>query len=139
MLLGAGSPPFVAFLSLVSYRDVRNAWHYPVYPFLQWMHIETGEGPLVVVATCLIGVIVPAVAGFYLWHFSLNHFDRLIGRPCQGDSGSLSFSNIFVDVVETSIDASFGDGRLRRHGRHPRAERSTDRHIPIIALTAHAM
>ena len=28
VLLGAGSPPFVAWLSLVSYRDVRNALHF---------------------------------------------------------------------------------------------------------------
>ena len=81
VVLGAGSPPFVVFMSLVSYRDVRNAWHYPAYPLLQWMHIATREGPLWVTATCLLGVIIPAVAGFYLWRFSLTHFDRLIGRP----------------------------------------------------------
>ena len=44
VLLGAGSPPFVAWLSLVSYRDVRNACQYSVYPALQWMHIDTREG-----------------------------------------------------------------------------------------------
>ena len=81
VLLGAGSPPFVAFVSLVSYRDVRNAGQYSVYPLLQWMHIATGEGPLWVVATCLIGILIPAVAGFYLWRSSVTHFDRLIGRP----------------------------------------------------------
>ena len=83
VVLGAGSPPFVAFLSLASYRDVRNAWSYPAFPFLQWMNVATGEGPLWVAATCLIGVVAPTVAGFYLWQFSLNHFDRLIGRPCK--------------------------------------------------------
>jgi ABC-type Na+ efflux pump permease subunit len=83
VLLGAGSPPFVAFLSLASYRDVRNAWSYPAFPFLQWMNVATGEGPLRVAATCLLGVVIPTVAGFYLWRFSLNHFDRLIGRPCK--------------------------------------------------------
>ena len=34
-------------------------------------------------ATCLIGIVIPAVAGYCLWRFSLNHFDRLIGRPCK--------------------------------------------------------
>jgi ABC-type Na+ efflux pump permease subunit len=81
VVLGAGSPPLVAFLSLASYRDVRNAWHYPVYPFLQWMDIATDEGSIRVAATCLIGIALPAVAGFVLWRFSLTHFDRLIGRP----------------------------------------------------------
>ncbi len=81
VLVGAGSPPFVAFMSLVSYRDVRNAWHYPVYPFIQWIRVMTDEGPLCVAATCLIGILIPTVAGFYLWRSSLNRFDRVIGRP----------------------------------------------------------
>jgi ABC-type transport system involved in multi-copper enzyme maturation permease subunit len=81
VLLGTGSPPFVAWLSLVSYRDVRNAWHFPAYPALQWMHLDTGEGALTVAATCLISIIAPAVGGLVLWRFALVHFDRLIGRP----------------------------------------------------------
>jgi ABC-type transport system involved in multi-copper enzyme maturation permease subunit len=81
VVLGAGSPPFVSFLSLLSYRDVRNAGYFPVYPLLQWMNIATDEGPLIVAATCLIGIMILAVAGFYLWRSSVTHFDRLIGRP----------------------------------------------------------
>ena len=87
VLLGAGSPPFVAWLSLVSYRDVRNAWQFPVYPALQWMHLDTGEGPLWAVATCLIGIIVPAAGGLFLWRHALAHFDRIIGRPCKDAGG----------------------------------------------------
>jgi ABC-type Na+ efflux pump permease subunit len=83
VILGAGSPPFVSFLSLVSYRDVRNAWHYPAFPFLQWIHLATGEGPLPVVATCLLGVVLPAFVGSYFWRFSVNNFDRLIDRPVK--------------------------------------------------------
>jgi ABC-type Na+ efflux pump permease subunit len=81
VLLGSGSPPFVAWLSLVSYRDVRNAWHYSVYPALQWMHINTGEGPLAVVVTCALGILIPTVWGLFLWRDALANFDRLIGRP----------------------------------------------------------
>ncbi len=44
VLLGTGSPPFVAWMSLVSYRDVRNAWQYSVYPALQWMHHRHRRG-----------------------------------------------------------------------------------------------
>lgn len=83
VLLGASSPPFVAWLSLVSYRDVRNAWQYSVYPALQWMHFDTGEGFVSIVATCLIGVIIPTVWGLYLWRDALANFDRLIGRPSK--------------------------------------------------------
>jgi ABC-type Na+ efflux pump permease subunit len=81
--LGAGSPPFVVWLSLVSYRDVRAAARYAVYPHLQWIHLTTGEGPLTVVATCLIGIIAPVVCGLYLWRNTLTHFDRVVGRPYQ--------------------------------------------------------
>jgi hypothetical protein len=48
---------------------------------LQWIHLDTGEGALSVAATCLIGVILPAVGGILLWRFALVRFDRLIGRP----------------------------------------------------------
>jgi ABC-type Na+ efflux pump permease subunit len=83
VLLAAGSPPFVAFVSLMSYRDVRNAGKYAVYPLLQWMNIFTGEGLHSVAVTCLIGVLLPAVAGLCLWRWSVAHFDRLIGRPSK--------------------------------------------------------
>src|SRR5262249_2936339 len=79
--LGAVSPPFLFWPSLVSVRGVRNAWRFPVYPALQWMQLHTGVGALLVAATCLIGVILPAVGGLLLWRFALLHFDRLIGRP----------------------------------------------------------
>jgi hypothetical protein len=47
------------------------------------MNIDTGEGPLSVAATCLIGIIIPAVWGLCLWRDALANFDRLIGRPCK--------------------------------------------------------
>ena len=45
VFLGTGSPQFVAFMSLVSYRDIRNAWHYPAYPFLNWIPDRDRRGP----------------------------------------------------------------------------------------------
>jgi ABC-type Na+ efflux pump permease subunit len=83
VVFAAGSPPFVAWLSLVSYRDIRNASHYPVYPVLQWIRINTHESPLVVAATCLLSISIPAVWGYSLWRSALANFDRLIGRPCR--------------------------------------------------------
>jgi hypothetical protein len=81
VLLGSGSMPFVSYLSLVSYRDVRAALHYTAYPPLQWIKIATGEGALWVVATCLIAIIAPALGGLYYWRYVNAHFDRLIDRP----------------------------------------------------------
>jgi ABC-type transport system involved in multi-copper enzyme maturation permease subunit len=81
VLLGAGSSPFVNYLSLVSYRDVRAAMHYTAYPPLQWIGLNTGEGPLWVVATCLIAIVAPALGGLYYWRYAVAHFDRLIDRP----------------------------------------------------------
>jgi ABC-type Na+ efflux pump permease subunit len=103
VLLGACSPPFVTWLSLVSYRDVRNAGQYSVYPALQWMQIDSREGFLAVVATCLIGIIVPTVWGLYLWRDALANFDRLIGRPCKTPDGSGGFP--------TPADLRATDGR----------------------------
>ena len=65
VLLAAGSHPSVVWLSLVSYRDVHDALRYGTYPPLEWVQIRTGEGALRVLATCLIGTIVPALVGWW--------------------------------------------------------------------------
>jgi len=81
VLLGAGSHLFVGWMSLVSYRDVRAALHYAVYPPLEWMGIGTGEGPLWALAACALGIVAPAVGGWLAWRYAIAHFDRLVGRP----------------------------------------------------------
>ena len=81
VLLGVGSSPFVSYISLVSYRDVRAALHFTAFPPLQWIGIATGEGILWVVATCLIAIVAPALGGLYYWRYVNAHFDRLIDRP----------------------------------------------------------
>jgi hypothetical protein len=81
VLLGAGSQLFVGWISLVSYRDVRAALQYAVYPPLAWMGIGTGEGPLRALATCLLGIVAPAVGGWWAWRYVIAHFDRLVDRP----------------------------------------------------------
>ncbi len=64
-------------------------------------------------------------------------------RPChrrglqrQGSAGRAGAA-----AVRSGADGSgdAGDGRLRGDRRHPRREKDTGRHIPILALTAHAM
>jgi ABC-type transport system involved in multi-copper enzyme maturation permease subunit len=81
VLLGSGSSPFVLWLAEFSYRDLRNALHYPVYPHLQWIGIRSGEGPLWVAATCLIGIVAPMLWGVFVWRYAIAHFDRHVGRP----------------------------------------------------------
>jgi ABC-type transport system involved in multi-copper enzyme maturation permease subunit len=83
VLLGAGSTPFVTWLSLLSYRDVRAALHYSAYPHLAWSGIATGEGLFPVLATCLLGILAPALGGFALWRYLLADFDRQVGRPTR--------------------------------------------------------
>ncbi len=85
VLLGSGSSSFVLWLAEFSYRDLRNALHYPAYPHLQWIGIETGEGLLRVAATCLIGIVVPVLGGFFVWRSATAQFDRLVGRPWRQD------------------------------------------------------
>jgi hypothetical protein len=81
VLLGAGSPLFVGWMSLVSYRDVRAALHYEVYPPLVWMGIGTGAGPVWAIATCVLGIVAAAVGGWWACWSAITHFDRLVGRP----------------------------------------------------------
>ena len=88
VLLGAGSHLFVGWMSLVSYRDVRAALHYAVYPPLEWMGIGTGEGPLRALATCFLGIVALAVGGWWAWRYAIAHFDRLVGRPWRADKAA---------------------------------------------------
>ncbi len=81
VLIGSGSSSFVLWLAEFSYRDLRNALHYPAYPQLQWIGIETGEGLLRVAMTCLIGIVSPVLGGLFVWQCATAHFDRLVGRP----------------------------------------------------------
>jgi ABC-type transport system involved in multi-copper enzyme maturation permease subunit len=81
VLLGAGSPSLVYWLSLASYHELHLALPGASYPTLQWLGINTGEGPLRVLAACLVGIIGPALGGWWCWRSALAHFDRLVGRP----------------------------------------------------------
>jgi ABC-type transport system involved in multi-copper enzyme maturation permease subunit len=99
VLWGAGSWPFVTWLSLLSYRDVRAAVVYPVYPHLQWINLHTGEGPLPVIATCLIAMIAPLFGGLWTWRYLTRHFDRIIGRPSAGVRCPPSMARCQLSVV----------------------------------------
>jgi ABC-type transport system involved in multi-copper enzyme maturation permease subunit len=87
VVLGAGSVPFVNWLCLVSYRDIRETVGEGTFDYLTTMGIFTGEGPLCVLATCLIGTAGSAVAAAWLTVAALRRFDRLAGRPERAPAG----------------------------------------------------
>jgi ABC-type transport system involved in multi-copper enzyme maturation permease subunit len=107
VLLGTASAPFLEWLSLMSYRDVRAAAHYSTYPPLAWIGIHTGEGPLRAVATCLLGIVAPALAGVYVWRNVIADFDRLVGRPWKDPKAA----------VEQRVEEPVAVGSEARTGR----------------------
>ena len=78
---GAGSTPFLAWLAMASNRELRGALHDPVYHPLHWFKLNTGEGLFWVALACLIGIVLPALWGRWIWLYSIANFDRLAGRP----------------------------------------------------------
>jgi ABC-type transport system involved in multi-copper enzyme maturation permease subunit len=87
-LIGAGSPPYVVWLALVSYRDIESAVPGRSYPPLQWMGIGTREGPLLVMACCVIGMLTAGLLGWWYRRCALDQFDRRVGRPWrEGPTG----------------------------------------------------
>ena len=82
VLWGVGSFPFLTWLSLVSYEDVLAATRMGAYS-LDWQGLNSGEGPVKVVATCLLGLSAHAFAAFYLTRAALRGFDAAAGRPIR--------------------------------------------------------
>jgi ABC-type Na+ efflux pump permease subunit len=80
---GVASTPLVSCLAFVSYREVSCAWQSAVYPPLEWVGMNSGDGSLVVVMTCVLGIIGPALGARLIWNHCIANFDRLIGRPTR--------------------------------------------------------
>ena len=55
VLWGSCSPLLVLWLTQFSYRDLRNLFFYAVFPHLDWIGIQTGEGAFQVGLLCLLG------------------------------------------------------------------------------------
>jgi ABC-type transport system involved in multi-copper enzyme maturation permease subunit len=82
VLWGVGSMPFLTWLSLVSYEDVLAATRIGAYS-LDRQGLGSGEGPVKVVATCVLGLSAHAFAAFYLTRAALRGFDAAVGRPIR--------------------------------------------------------
>ena len=85
---GVGSTPFVAFLSMVSYRELHGIFQQPVYPALQWIKLDTAGSPLVAGLTLLIAIIAPTAGAWWIWNHSLRNFDRWVGRPWRNETAT---------------------------------------------------
>jgi ABC-type transport system involved in multi-copper enzyme maturation permease subunit len=116
VLLGAGSPPFLFWQSLVTYREVDLAIHDSNYMPLQWIGIGTGEGPLRVVAACLIGIVATALGGWWVWRYGLAHFDRLVGRPWKAIPAVMARAS---SLVEVPVDGMVPSGDREREEYSP--------------------
>jgi ABC-type Na+ efflux pump permease subunit len=94
VLLGFLSLPFDVSLALASYRDIRVAKFDAPYPFLQWIGLNTAEGPLQVIMTCLLAILVPAFAGLAFWKQAVANFDRKMGRPWRDSIARSQANNV---------------------------------------------
>jgi hypothetical protein len=90
VMVGAGSLPFVNWLCLVSYRDVADAVEQGTFKQLTNAGIFTGEGPVQVLATCLIGLIGYGAAAIWLALAARAQFDRVVGRSERAAAGDAS-------------------------------------------------
>ena len=80
--MGAASVPLVNWLSLLSYRDVGAIVSgQGTIRTLDEIGISSGEGPLRVLATCLLGTTGTAAAAAGFTRAALARFDRTVGRP----------------------------------------------------------
>ena len=80
--MGVASVPLVNWLSLLSYRDIGAIVSgQGTFRTLADIGISTGEGPLRVLATCLLGTAGTAAAAAGLTRAALARFDRAVGRP----------------------------------------------------------
>lgn len=83
VLLGASSPPFLGWLALFSYHDLRGAIGLGLWSSTAMMGMETGEGPARVLAGYLIGVSGYAALGVVCRRRAEARFDEAVGRPVR--------------------------------------------------------
>jgi ABC-type Na+ efflux pump permease subunit len=98
---GAASPPLISCLAFVSYREVSCAWQSSVYPPLEWVGLNSGGGCLVVIMTCVFGIVGPALGALWTWNHCLANFDRLVGRPTREEQEATAPRLLAVPATAT--------------------------------------
>jgi hypothetical protein len=83
VLLGAVSPPFLGWLALFSYRDLRGAVEHGAWSSTAMMGMETGEGVARVLAAYLTGIVGLAALGVVCRMRAEARFDEAVGRPVR--------------------------------------------------------
>jgi hypothetical protein len=81
VLLRAGSLPLLLWLALASWHDIDAAFRAGVYPQLELLAFNRGEGAASVLGTLLIGLMGYALAVVLLTRAALRHFDTAAGGP----------------------------------------------------------
>ncbi len=83
VLWGVASIPLLASLSLVTYGELHHSLQHPhgLYLAAEWIGLRSGDAPITAALTCLIGIITPALAAWWIWNHCLANFDRWVGRP----------------------------------------------------------
>ena len=91
VFVGMGSVPFVNWLCLVSYGEIRGVMSGDdAFQPLQGLGILTYESPSRVLAVCLLSVAAFAAAAFWFRRAALECFDRMAGRPQRVRESSAS-------------------------------------------------
>ncbi len=83
LLMAAGSMPFQAWASLLSYDDIHAAIRSGVPPQYAVIGIRSGDGVRIVLASWLIGTIAQAVGASLLTRSAFRGFDAAVGRPMR--------------------------------------------------------
>jgi hypothetical protein len=78
---GVGSAPLMVWTSLMSYSDVATALANPLRPTVPWLGLIGGQSPMILFLCWLIAIVGPALGGFWIWRYTIIHFDWLVGRP----------------------------------------------------------
>jgi ABC-type transport system involved in multi-copper enzyme maturation permease subunit len=96
VVLGAGSAPFVNYLSLVSHADVRdvaiNRGRKPFSPIRE-IGLYTDERPSGVLAAFLLATVASSLAAAWLSRAAIARFDGAAGRPQRSQAGLMGTSN----------------------------------------------
>ncbi len=105
VVLGAGSAPFVNWLSLVSYADVREiVTGRGLRPFIVILPIGvyTDDRPAAVLAAFLLAIVALIVAATWFSRAAVSRFDRAAGRPHRSDG---TYERAVAGVIASVVDS----------------------------------